>query len=306
MKELLLINDTKVNKISYFHILLLMASLPFDFFYSHIILISFALHTFIHLKKEKFRSLFSLKMLVLPSVLFITIVATIYTINIPAAFTEWTLRIPILVFPILFSLNELDLKKYRSNFLLAFSLICTATVLFLFLIVLITIKYYHLPLRDIFAEGFTNHNFSGPIKIHATFFSLQLVIALVNLLSILMKGETPPLLKKLYVLSCLILMCGIIQLSSKSILLILFAVVNIVLPYYLFNGKKRKNFMLTGFAISSIIIAGVLSVPIFQERLVKLFREDLTTNRTEPRANTQEVRMNDGIFFERSVIAMNL
>ncbi|WPU91331.1 hypothetical protein SNE25_18600 [Mucilaginibacter sabulilitoris] len=289
MKELLLINDTKVNKISYYHILLLMASLPFDLFYSHIILISFALHTFIHLKKEKLRSLVSLKMLVLPSVLFITIIATIYTINIPAAFSEWTLRIPILVFPILFSLNELDLKKYRSNLLLAFSLICTVTVFFLFFIVLITIKYYHLPLKDIFAEGFTNHNFSGPIKIHASFFSLQLVIALVNLLIILMKGETSPLLKKLYVLSCLILVCGIIQLSSKSILLILFAVVNIVLPYYLLKGKKWRNFVLTGFAISSVIIAGVLSVPIFQERLVKLFREDLTTNKTVPRNSDSRI-----------------
>src|SRR5882757_9438814 len=146
MKELLLINDSKVNKISFYHLVLLMASLPFDFFYSHIILISFALHTFIHLKKEKLRSLLSLKMLVLPSVLFITIIATIYTINTPAAFTEWTLRIPVLLFPILFSLNGLDFNKYKSKLLLMFSLVCTATVFYLYADALFTIRYYHLPL----------------------------------------------------------------------------------------------------------------------------------------------------------------
>ena len=51
MKELLLINDNTANKISYYHLLFLLASLPFDRFYSHIILISFAAHTLIHLKK---------------------------------------------------------------------------------------------------------------------------------------------------------------------------------------------------------------------------------------------------------------
>jgi O-antigen ligase len=37
MKQLLLINDNNANKVSYYHIMLLMASLPFDRFYSHII-----------------------------------------------------------------------------------------------------------------------------------------------------------------------------------------------------------------------------------------------------------------------------
>lgn len=289
MKELLLINDSKVNKISYYHLVLLMASLPFDMFYSHIILISFALHTFIHLKKEKLRLLLSIKMLVLPSVLFITIIATIYTINIPAAFTEWTLRIPVLLFPILFSLNGLDFNKYKSKLLLTFSLVCTATIFYLYADALFTIRYYHLPLRAIFAEGFTNHNFAQPINIHATFFSFQLLIALVNLFYILVKGVPGRSLKIFYAFCCLILIGGLIQLSSKSILLILFVIVNIVLPYYLFNGKRRQRFISIGGAITAIVVIGILSISTFRERYVTLLKSDLSTDKKELRNSDSRV-----------------
>lgn len=283
MKELLLINDNKVNKISYYHLVLLMASLPFDLFYSHIILASFTLHTLIHVKKDRFRSLLSFKLLVLPSVLYISVIATIYTINTPAAFTEWTLRALVLLFPILFLLNELDLKKYRAKLLLFFSLICAATVFYLYVNALFTIRYYHMPLRALFSENFTNHNFAEPIPIHATFFSFQLVIAVVNLLYILMKGAASRVSKVFYAVCCLVLISGIIQLSSKSIVLILFLIINIVLPYYLLTGKSRQRFMLTGFSLSALVVILVLSLSTFRERYVTLFREDLSTDRTIPR-----------------------
>ena len=289
MKELLLISDTKENKISYYHLVMLMASLPFDLFYSHIILISFTLHTLIHLKKDRLRSLRSLRMLILPSVLFVTIIATIYTINVPAAFTEWTLRIPVLLFPILFSLNELDLKKYKQKLLLIFSLVCTATVFFLYVVAFITIRYYHLPLNAIFAEGFTNHNFSGPINIHATFFSFQLVIALVNLLYLLMQGMPSKKLKLFYTICSLILLCGIIQLSSKSIFFVLLIAVNVVLPYYSLNGKNKKVFILAGLGISLIVATCILSIPIFKERYVTLLKDDVSANKKEPRNSDSRI-----------------
>ena len=283
MKELLLINDSRANKISYYHLVMLMASLPFDLFYSHIILISLTLHTIIHLKKEKFRSLFSSRLLIIPSVLYISIIATIYTINIPAAFTEWALRIPVLLFPVLFSLNDLDLKKYRSKLLLLFSLVCTATVFYLYADALFIIRHYHLPIKALFTKSFTNHNFAQPINIHATFFSFQLVIAVVNFLYILMKKPVSRLSTICYALCCFILICGIIQLSSKSIVFILFIVVNIVLPYYLLTGKSRRRFILTGFSVSTLIVVLVLSLSTFRERYVTLFKDDLSTDKTEPR-----------------------
>jgi hypothetical protein len=282
MKQLLLINDTPANKISYYHVLLLMASLPFDLFYSHVILISFTLHTLIHLDKNKLKSLRSFKLVVLPSVLFISIIATIYTINPHAAFTEWTLRIPLLLFPVVFLLNGLDLKKYRENLLMGFSLVCAATVFYLFAVVLFTIRFYHMPLKAMFGEGFTNHNFAGPINIHATFFSFQLLIAVVYLLSVLIRGGVSRSLKIVCIISSIILIGGIIQLSSKSILAILFVIVNVILPLYLLKGRQRRRYMITGLAVTMLGITGILSISTFRTRYVTLLKQDIVTDKTIP------------------------
>lgn len=275
MKQLLLINDDNANKVSYYHIMLLMASLPFDRFYSHIILISFIAHTLIHLRKEKVRAMFTKKAVLLQSVFFVTLIATIYSRYRAEAFSEWMLRLPVLIFPAIFLLGNLDLKKYRNNFLLVFGLVCTATVMYLYIDTLITIKYYHLPLKTIFLPAFTNHNFSEPLNIHATFFSLQLVIAFIYLLTLLFK-PLPLAAKIIYGICSLILLCGLIQLSSKSILAVLFIIINLALPYCLLKGKKRLKFILAGVALSGFAFAVVLNVPSFKERYLTSLTDDFS------------------------------
>jgi len=58
MKEIFFIQDTVENKVSYYHLAFFLVALPFDYFYSELILISFGLHTLIHVKKEEFRNIF--------------------------------------------------------------------------------------------------------------------------------------------------------------------------------------------------------------------------------------------------------
>ena len=53
MKKIFFINDTVENKISYYHLLAFLAALPFDRLYSQVVLISFTIHTLIHIKKKK-------------------------------------------------------------------------------------------------------------------------------------------------------------------------------------------------------------------------------------------------------------
>lgn len=275
MKQLLLICDNNANKISYYHVMLLMASLPFDRFYSHIILISLIVHTLIHLQKGSLGSVFTIKTAVIQSVFLVTLIATSYTLYRHEAFGELMLRLPALLFPVVFALNSLDLKKYRANLLLAFAMVGTATVIYLYADALVTIKYYHLPIKSIFSKAFTNHNFSEPIDMHATFFSFQLVIALVYLLTLLFKPLVQPL-KIFYSVCSFILLCGLIQLSSKSILAILFLVINLVLPYCMLQGKKRLIFILAMLIISASAFTVVLNVSSFKERYITSLKEDLT------------------------------
>jgi O-antigen ligase len=60
-------------------------------------------------------------------------------------------------------------------------------------------------------------------------------------------------------------------------------VINIVLPYYLLTGKSRQKFILTGFSVSALVVVVVLSMSTFRERYVTLFKDDLSTDKTEPR-----------------------
>ncbi|MDB4925823.1 O-antigen ligase family protein [Mucilaginibacter sp.] len=275
MEELFLKNDTLANRISYYHLMLFMVSLPFDLFYSHIILISFIIHTLIQLNKKDIKPIFTVRTLVLQSVFFVTLLSTIYTINRPEAFNEWGKHLAILLFPVAFCLTSFDIQKYRSRLLLAFSLICTAIVAYLYLDAFRTIKYYSLPYSAIVSAAFTNHNFSEPIAMHATFFSLQLAIALVYLLGVFIKERSAPY-RLFYAACACILLAGIVQLSSKSIFAALFLAINLAIPYFLLQGKKRIKFIVIAASLSALIVAGIFTLNILKVRYITDLKYDLS------------------------------
>jgi O-antigen ligase len=289
MDGLFKIKDSLTNKISYYHLMLLLVSLPFDMFYSHLILISFAIHTLIHLKRAAIKRVFEVKTLVLQSVFFITALSTIYTLNKVGAYNEWGKQIAIFLFPLFICLNPLDLKKYRPRLLLAFSLVCTATIVYLYADAIITIRHYKLPISALFASAFTNHNFSQPINIHATFFSMQVALSLVYLLSILIKQKS--LLNKLfYLMCCGILTAGLIQLSSKSVFIAIIAIINIALPCFLLQGASRRRFVWISASVSVLVVAGILSSGTFRGRYINELLTDLSLNKTRTTLDSRVAR----------------
>jgi O-antigen ligase len=276
MRELLLIKDTQANKISYYHLMLFLLSLPFDRFYSHLILISFAIHTLIHIKKSTIKPVFTWRTAALQSVFFVTLLSTIYTIKPQEAFTEWELYLPVLLFPLLFCFNSLDLKKYRPQLLLAFALGCTATILYLYIDAFATMRYYKLPLSAIISPAFTNHNFAQPIDMHATFFSLQIALSLIYLLSRLISQRLSLTVKIVFSICCVILAMGVIQLSSKSVFVVLFLVINVAFPYFLLRGARRKQYVMVSVFISCLAIIGIFNSHAFKDRYWSQLKEDLS------------------------------
>jgi len=275
MRKLLLIDDTLANKISFYHVLLLLISLPFDYYYSHVILASFAIHTLIHFKKSDVKPILTRNTFLLQSVFLVTLISTTYTHYKAEAFNDLGRQIVIFIFPVLFCINPLDIKKYRHQLLVVFSLYCTATVAYLFASALHVIHYYHYPVSVLFSHAFTNHNFSDPIGMHATFFSLQVGIALICLLSVLIK-PCSTIVRIFYAFCCLVLIAGLIQLSSKSVVAVLFVAVNFVLPFYMLNGKRRIIFLSTGIAISLLTAFLLFHSVTFKERYFNSFSKDLS------------------------------
>lgn len=275
MRKLLLINDTLANKISFYHVLLLLVSLPFDYFYSHVILVSFAIHTLIHFKKSEIKPVLTLRAFMLQSVFLITLIGTTYTHYKSEAFNDLGRQIVILIFPILFCINPLDIKKYREQLLVVFALCCTAAVAYLFANALHVIHYYHYPVKVIFSHAFTNHNFSDAIGMHATFFSLQVGIALICLLAVLVRSNSASA-RVFYAFCCLILVAGLVQLSSKSVVAVMFIAINFALPFLLLSGRKRIIFLSTGVCVSLLAMVILFQSATFKERFFNSFSKDLS------------------------------
>ncbi len=285
MRELFLIRDNLANKISYYHLVLFLLSLPFDRFYSHLILISFAIHTLIHFNLLVAKPIFTRRTLMLQSVFFVTVISTIYATNKSLAFREWGLDITMFLVPILFCLNPLDLKKYRQQLLLLFSMGSAATILYLFINAVLTLQFYGLPLSLLFTQAFTNHNFAQPIDMHATFFSLQIAVALMYIISALIK-EPKTFNRIFYAVIALVLLAGNIQLSSKSVFVALVLTLVIALPYLMLQGTRRKRFMIVA-ALSTLLIAiGIAATPAFRDRYLTELHDDFsarTSETVEPR-----------------------
>lgn len=257
------------DRTSYYHLLLLLASLPFDRFFSHVILISFALHMLIHLRKPAFdlRSI-----IILASVFFVTAISTLYTTNLPGAFNELTLHIPILIFPVLFCLAAIVLEEYRGKLLMGFAWVCAATVIYLYIDAFRLIKHYHLPYSAIFSAAFTNHNFSAPVDMHATFFSMQIAIALVYVISVLIKEKTQ---RWQLVICAGILTAGLVQLCSKSVLFALLLIVNLAVPIF-FLQKKRMQYVAIATSFSIAILVVIFSVGTLHTRYITDLHTDLS------------------------------
>lgn len=286
MKELFIIEDSLSNKISYYHLLLLLITLPFDFFYSHVILISFAFHTLINAKAQNLRALLGVKPLLLQSVFFVTLIGMLYSSYQNQALQDLIRQASIFLFPLLFCLTNLNLAKYRSRLLLAFSVCCTITVVYLYADALHIIRYFKYPFSTLFSKSFINHNFSAPIAMHATFFSLQLGVALVYLLSALLK-ERIWLNRAIYIFCCAILSAAIIQLCSKAVFVALFLAVNIAVPFFLLRGKKRLRFVLITGSLSLLLVFTVFKADAFKDR----YFTDLKVDLKETSSDTDDPRI---------------
>jgi len=276
MKEVFYIKDSVENKISYYHLLFFLMVLPFDRFYSSIILVSFLVHTLIFTNKN---SLLRVKKdtLILQSVFIVSLVSVIYSPSASAGLNSISNQLALLLFPLLLTTTSLDLTKYRSQLLQGLTLSCTITVLYLYFDAFHVLLYYHKPLKDIFSWTFVNHNFSLPINMHATYLSMLLVLCIIFSLHQLFYPQTK--IKRIYFISCsLILLAGLIQLSSKSAFITLLLIVIVGFPWFLVSKIKRHQYLFISLLASVLLINFILSFQIFRVRYIETLKNDLSEN----------------------------
>ncbi len=288
MKEIFCIKDTLANKISYYHLLAFLITLPFDMFYSEWVLASLLVHTVIQLTRQKILSVRISRLF--PALLYLlTVVCTLYSANKEQAFKEWEKQLAILLFPLIFSVTPIDFRKYKIPLLKAFAITCTITVLYLFYAAWSVIGYYKLPESVLFSTAFTNHNFSLPIDLHATYFSMYITLSLAVFFYLLtVSRQVIP--RIFYVAGCLVLFAGMFQLSSRATFIAALLIINLVIPFFLFGKIARWRFMIISGGLSMILLCLLATMEPFRDRFIVDLKQDLTAKNID-KQNPLDPRM---------------
>jgi len=295
MKKMFFIQDTVENKVSYYHLVLFLVALPFDYFYSELILISFGLHTLIHVKKEDFRNIFRKPVLILISLYLLNLLAILYSLNKQEGINLAIRQLGLFLFPVLFAISHLNFAKYRVQFLCVFGFSCTVTVAYLYFDALRTISGLHLPLSSLFTVNFMNHDFSKPIGIHATYLSVYIAFSIISFLYLLLNRQIVNG-KWIFIIASAILFAGLLQLSSRAVFVAFLVVINLAFPFQLFKGRKKMLFFLSTSVISIAVLLLIYNIDSFKTRYVNELKTDLTDEvkiieNTEPRVARWEAIM---------------
>jgi O-antigen ligase len=184
-------------------------------------------------------------------------------------------------------LNRLQLDLYKWSLLKIFGYTCTATILYLYADALHTILYFHMPATALFSIAFMNHNFSLPLELHATYLSMFAALSITVFLYLF---QTETVFKKrfIYLVCMLVLLAGMIQLSSRAAFIALLIILNVVFPFSIYPLKKRLSFFLIMSVFSAGILITIFSVDAFKTRYITelkgdLGRQTLNAENTEPR-----------------------
>jgi len=275
MKKLFIIDDTAENKISYYHLVAFIILLPFDMFYSELVLVSLSAHTFIHIKKSRLRSVLTVQNLILSSVFLINLAGIIYSFDKKEAFKDIERQLSIVLFPVIFSLNGLDWQQYKTRILKLFGLTCVLTILYLYADAIHIILYNKLPLQSLFSLAFINHNFAEPVGLHATYFSMYVALSAAVFLHLFLK-EKKNTYRFIYAVAISILLAGLLQLASRSVLI---ATIILIIPGFLLfmpTGMQRFRFIVVSVLVLLIAILGITKIDSFKKRYVSELKNDLT------------------------------
>ena len=272
---MLISKDTIRNKISYWHLACFLVFLPIDFFYSEIVLISFGVHTIIHAEKFRYKLLFTKEVLLTVCIFFLGLLSMIYSSDKKEGMDILGRQSAIVLLPVLFVLNGLDLAAYRIPLLKIFAFTCVASILYLYTDAVRTLFYFHLPIANLFSSAFINHNFSAPLDMHATYLSMYIALSIATIIYFLTQSPLPQK-KAMYYLCLLILAAGLIQLSSRAVVISLLVIINIAFPLLLLKGKRRWLFITMATLFSVVCIFLLTTVNSFKVRYIGDLKNDLT------------------------------
>ncbi len=280
MREIFYIDDTLTNRISYYLLLAFLVALPFDMFYSEMVLVCLLIHSLIHIDRARpFRLRRSLLLVVALYVL--TMIGTLYTHDPHQAWKDWEKQLALLLFPLIFSINGLDLQRYKLPLFKAFGLSCLLTVAGLYIFAWDTLRFNGLGLGSLFTAPFMNHNFSMPIDLHATYFSMYIAISLITFAWLFMRSRRWSWDQWLYGLALLILLAALLQLASRAVWAAVLVML-ITVPFFLMGRRQVRLFILIVMPLAACFLFAMIRSSTFTDRYIVGLKDDLSLSAEDP------------------------
>lgn len=247
------IKDASLEEIRFFVLCLFVFTLPFDRFYSQLLIIVLLVLLIIDFDIKKIKSI-PRKFWIFQSFFLLTAFGLLIT---PATgmkdglfLIEKQLAILLmpLIIPMSFKITENRVKTTLKT-LTASSIL---SVFYLFVANIYNYQTLHIPIQEYISSGLLfNHAFAAPLNIHAGYLSMFLTLSFLFVFQQINPEKQRG--NKYLVLQLCILLIGIILLSSRSNIFVIILVVLFVLPFYTKKNIKKK---LTLSIISLSIIAG--------------------------------------------------
>ena len=279
-----------INRIGCLHLCAFVASLPFDRFYSELILISYSLYVLVNMREKRLLFLLTKELLITSSLFLLALAGMCYSPYPEEAKNDIGKQMALILFPFLFALGHLNLKKYYGIILYSLPLSCTAVILYLYLHTFRIMIYYQLPIKKLLSVSFINHNFSAPLEMHATMLSMYVALSIFVLLDNLYKKRSR---KLLHVTGIIILCAGLVQLGSKSVIISTLIIANLIFP--LMARLKRKHlFIIASILLSTATLFEVARLDSLRDRFITSLHDDLTQSSInneiiEPRIKRWEI-----------------
>jgi O-antigen ligase len=271
------IQDSIENKITFFHLAAFLTMLPFDRFYSQIVLVSLIIHALIHCRRSNLANIFNFRTVALASVFIVNLIGIIYSTDRQQALKDLEVQLAILLVPIIFSMVALDFKRYGIRLLTFFSIVCVFAIIYLYGDAIHIIVYNHLPLNSLLTPAFINHNFSAPIGMHATYFSMYVTLS-ISVMLYLFLTTVDRRSRIVIFISLGILMLGLLQLASRSVLIATIIIIAIGFPLFLPGLARKIKYILPMLLMVLLAVFAITRIDVFKKRYIAEFKQDLSMN----------------------------
>lgn len=278
--------EESTNKIRLILLGIFAAVLPFDMFYSTIILFIVSFSTIIDFKLNKIQYIPG-SFFVFAFVIILSAIGMFYSSDAGRAHYLLERQLAFIIFPILLPLAIGNISSQKTLFILfLFTLSSVYSVFFLFINALDLLYVTNLPFKYLFSYSFFNHNFSAPLGLHATYLSLYISMAIIFLLYKFNEIKTIST-KFIFILSILFLSIGLIFLQSRNSILSVLFILIFIYPFFI-NVNKKKYYFIVTVSMGCLFVLGSQSSYI-KHRFTSELSSDLTkkssftTRNPEPR-----------------------